>query len=104
MPIGVLIMGLAMLISGINDTQEELSAMLANDLTGDKSFTPWLASIILVGSLGMYKPIRPITDGFMALILVQLLLSSQPSLKSLTEAFKGGLNVVPLDEYRKAKQ
>lgn len=103
MPIAVFIIGLAMLTAGVNDTQDKLSALVADDFTGEKSFTPWLTSIIIIGSLGVYKPIRPIADGLMGLVFLQMLLSSQGSIKQLGDAFKG-LNIVPLDQYRKAKQ
>lgn len=101
MPIGVFLAGLAMFISGMNDTQEEFMKLLGGDIIGEKSFVPWAASIALVGALGMYRPIRPVSDAFLGLILLQLALSSVDGIKAVGDAFTpGGAKVIPLDQYR----
>lgn len=73
MPFVVIAFGIVFIIAGVRGTQGALFTLLKNDLMG---FAPWFASILVIGGLGYIKPIKPITDAFMVLLIVVLFLSN----------------------------
>lgn len=73
MPFVFLAIGLIVIVAGVRGTEATLFALLKNDIQG---FAPWFVAIITIGALGYIRAIRPITDGFMALLIVVLFLSN----------------------------
>jgi|SRR5579859_4558629 len=73
MPFVIIAFGVILVAAGIRGTQGALFTLLKNDLTG---FAPWFVSILVIGALGYVKSIKPITDGFMVLLIVVLFLSN----------------------------
>lgn len=73
MPFVFLIIGLVVIVAGVRGTETSLLSLLSNDIKG---FAPWFVAILVIGALGYIKAIRPITDGFMALLIVVLFLSN----------------------------
>ena len=105
MPLAILIIGLGMLLSGLRDTQRELGALVAGDFVGDDNFGRYLAGLMLVGSVGFIKPLRPISDGFLLLIILQIMLGSKGGFEQITKALTpGGATIIPLADYRKQTQ
>lgn len=81
----LLIVGLFMLISGVRGTHGELGALLKEDFTGENNYLKWVIAMLLVGSLGYFKPIRPIANGILALVILSLFLSNQGFFANLTK-------------------
>lgn len=73
MPFVILAFGVVLLVAGVRGTQGSLFTLLGNDLKG---FAPWFVAILFIGALGYIKPIKPITDAFMILLIVVLFLSN----------------------------
>jgi hypothetical protein len=73
MPFVILAFGVVLVVAGVRGTQGALFTLLKNDLTG---FAPWFVAILFIGALGYIKPIKPITDAFMVLLIVVLFLSN----------------------------
>lgn len=73
MPFVILAFGVILVVAGVRGTQGALFTLLKDDLTG---FAPWFVAILVIGALGYVKAIKPITDGFMVLLIVVLFLSN----------------------------
>lgn len=73
MPFAALFIGIALIVVGVQNTQQQFFSLLKNDVSG---FVPWFVSITAIGALGYIKAIRPITDAFLVLLIVVLFLSN----------------------------
>lgn len=73
MPFVFLAIGVILVVAGVRGTEAQLFTLLSGDIKG---FAPWFVAILAIGALGYFKAIRPITDGFMALLIVVLFLSN----------------------------
>lgn len=78
MPYVLLIFGEMLLISGIQGTQDDFFALLKGDFTGANSFIYWLAAIAVVGGIGYIPKMKPLSNAFLILILVVLVLHQDP--------------------------
>lgn len=81
MPFALLFVGILLVVSGVRGKQDDLFALLKSDFTGDgtfsHSFVAWLVAIGVIGGLGYFKPIRPIANAFLALVIIVLFLSNK---------------------------
>lgn len=73
MPFALLVVGLVLIISGVRGTQSDLFASVKGDFTGSNNFVYWALSILVVGALGYVPTLRPLSRGFIVLIVVGLL-------------------------------
>jgi len=76
MPFVLLVVGLALVVSAARNTQGQLTSLIKADLTGPDSFVPWIVALAIIGGLGYVKPIKPITDAFLVLVIIVLFLSN----------------------------
>jgi hypothetical protein len=81
----LIIIGLFMLITGVRGTHGELAALLKDDFTGENNYLKWVLAMLVVGSLGYIRPIRPVANGILALVIMTLFLSNKGFFAKLTE-------------------
>lgn len=77
MPIFILIIGVILIASGVNDKLGQLTDLLKEDFNPSDNgpgFHYWGLGIIGIGAIGYYKPLRPFSLMFLALIIVGILL------------------------------
>lgn len=74
MPFVLLVMGSVLLIAGVRNTQTQLYGLLRNDFTGPNNFIYWFIAILLIGALGYVPKLKPISDGFLILVILVLFL------------------------------
>jgi hypothetical protein len=75
MPFILILIGAFFLIAGARDTQGTLYTLMEKDFTGTNNFFYWFLSIMVIGGIGYIKPLRPISHGFLTLVLLGLFLS-----------------------------
>lgn len=86
MPFIVVLVGLVLIVSGARNKQNDLYNLLKSDLTGGKgSFLPWLLALFVVGGLGYIRPLKPISDAFLLLIVIVLILSNGGFFQKFTQ-------------------
>jgi len=68
-------MGLALFVAGVRDKQGDLFTLVHGDFTGAGNFIYWVLSILIVGSVGYVKDLKPLSDAFLMLILIVLFLT-----------------------------
>ncbi len=81
MPFIFLILGIMLVTTGVRDTQGDFFNLVKSDFAGNgtiqNSFLAWLLAIGVIGGLGYYKPLKPLSDGFLLLVIVVLFLSNK---------------------------
>ncbi len=75
MPFALIIIGLALLVSGVRNTQDDLYTLIEGDFTGEKNFIYWTISILVIGSIGYIRPLRPVANSFLVLVVIVLFVS-----------------------------
>jgi hypothetical protein len=53
-----------------------LFGLIKDDFTGDGNFIYWVLSILVIGSVGYVKALRPIANGFLLLVMVVLFIGA----------------------------
>jgi hypothetical protein len=74
MPFVLIIAGVVLIISAVRNTQQQLFYLLALDFTGPHNFIFWFLSILLIGALGYIPKAKPLSDGFLILVILVLFL------------------------------
>lgn len=86
----IIVIGLALLMVGIRGKVEEFHALLADDFgpNSGSNFIGWIMALLFIAAIGAYRPLRPISDGFLALIVIAILLSNQGFFARLEEQIR----------------
>ena len=74
MPFVLIIAGVLLFISGVRNTQGDLYKLLEGDFTGEDNFIYWFLSIMVIGAIGYIPKMKPFSDGFLILVIIQLFL------------------------------
>lgn len=91
MPIFLLFIGLALVISGTKGTTKDLAALVKEDFAptnGATSFGLWVVALLLVGGIGYVQKLRGLSNAFLTLVFVGLMLSNSGFFKQFTDALK----------------
>jgi hypothetical protein len=75
MPFALIIVGAAFLVAGVRNKQDDLFRLVRNDFTGPNNFIFWVISILAIGAVGYIPKLKPISDGFLALVILVLILA-----------------------------
>ena len=101
MGFALLIIGLALVSSGLQNTYPTLGATLKSDFSGTGSFWYFITGIFAVGALGYYEPLKGASRLFILLIVIVLMFDNQgffaqlrAALSSPKPSAKGAPNVV----------
>ena len=76
MPFVLLFIGVGFFVIAVRGTEKQAVALLKSEFIGANSFFPWISSIIILCALGSIKTIRPITDSFVGLVILVMLLKA----------------------------
>lgn len=89
MPLVLIIIGITLLYTEYNGTSSTLFTLVENDFTGPNSFEKYLLGLIVIGSIGYIPKVKPISDAFLALVIVVLLLKNQSFFSNLSSSLNG---------------
>lgn len=95
MPFFLLFIGILLVVVGAQGTQGKFFSLLVGDFTGPGNFVYWVVSIILIGSLGFVKTIRPLSDAFLILVLLVFVISNRGFFNQFNTAIKSGTATAP---------
>ncbi len=70
-----LLVGLVLLVAAYKGKHKELWDQVKSDFTGPGNFFYWVLAIILIVALGNIKTIRPVTDAFLGLVILVIILA-----------------------------
>lgn len=77
MALALIVIGVVFLTAAIRGTHPELFAVLKDDFTGRDNFLYWGLALFVIGAVGYYKPLRPVSHSFMVLVIIVLFLSNE---------------------------
>ena len=93
MPIFILFVGVLLVVVGINNKIPDLAGLLKEDFrpsqSGVTGFHVWIIAIFVAGSLGYIRPLKPVANAFLVLIVIALLLSNGAFFEKFTSALEG---------------
>lgn len=91
MPLFFLIIGILLVIVGINDRVDDLNTLLKEDFApsdGQPSFLLWVLIIGVIGLLGGIKSFKPVSNAFLVLLVVVVLLTNKGFIAQFTNSIK----------------
>lgn len=113
MPVFVLIVGILLVIAGLNDrlagnAQPNLVGLLKEDFKpsdGSVGFAVWILAIVFIGAIGYVKQLKPISNGFFILLFLGIFLTGSKGnaqgsgfFANLTKAFSLGPSTNPASD------
>ena len=72
----LLIIGAVLLTAAVRDTQDSLFSLAQGEFTGTNNFIYWFAAIFLIGAIGYIPKLKPISVGFLTLVIIVLALKA----------------------------
>jgi len=98
MPLILVAVGIALVIASIRGTLQSSDPqnpgfldLLYQDFVGPGNFFAWIVAIALVGAVGYYRPLRPVSVAFMILIIIVFLLAANKGGKDFFSSLSGQL-------------
>lgn len=64
------------LVAAIRGNQNDLIELLKQDFSGQNNFILWVLAIIVIVGLGTFKPIRPVSDAFLGLVILVIIIAN----------------------------
>ena len=75
MPFVLLVLGLLFLIVAVRGTQNDFFSLVKQEFTGQNNFVVWASAFIILGLIGYIKTLKPVSDAFIGLIALVLILT-----------------------------
>jgi hypothetical protein len=95
MPYAIIFIGLVFLITSFNGHEHALFTRIEGDFTGPKSFAWWFLSIAIIGGIGYVPGLKPVSNAFLALVILVLFLSNKGIFAQFNSAIKAGTTTAP---------
>lgn len=83
----LIIFGAAFILAGYHGNAAQLFTKIGGEFSGTPSFGKWAIAILTVGAVGYIKPLKPISDAFIVLVLIVLFLSNKGFFASFSQQF-----------------
>jgi drug/metabolite transporter (DMT)-like permease len=87
-PLVFLAVGILFLVLARNGTQGDFEQLLKADFVGSQSFLVWGSAILILGLVGFFKPVRPISDALIGLIILVLILGNSGAFANFNAAIR----------------
>lgn len=92
MAVVLILIALILIVAAMKGQTARVTEILQSDLQAGFSsvnqFGAWLVVILILSAVGSYKPLKPVSDGFIVLILIVFLLRNQGFFPKVVEAFR----------------
>lgn len=105
MIVGILIVGLLLIATALQNTQAELAKLLQRDLIGSQGFIVWLAAVVALGAIGYIPGLQRTSRNLILLLLVVVVLrnggiwaNAQAALQGASQAGPAPSTVSPKDQ------
>lgn len=86
----LLFIGIILFVTGVTGETEKFSETVKADLQGDGTSAPfavWVFAVLAIAFIGAYRPLRPLSDGFLSLVVLVFVLSNAGLIGEFTRAF-----------------
>lgn len=95
MIVGVLILGLLLIASSLQNTQNELAGLLRRDLLGSQGFLLWLIAVMALGAVGYIPGLQRTSRNLILLLLVVIVLRNGGVFANFQAALQGASQAGP---------
>lgn len=75
-PVILLIVGGIFMVAAIREKHKELGELLIDQMNGAQSFVRWIFAFLLLGLLGLIKPVKPLAQAMMFFVLLVMALTN----------------------------
>lgn len=82
-----LLVGFMVVVSAYKGTQKDLFQLLKADFSGSDNFFYWVTAIVVLVAIGTFQKIRPVTDAFLALVIIVIVIRQYQSGRDLFGEF-----------------
>jgi hypothetical protein len=72
---GFLFLGFMFITVAWRNKEKDLWALLKSDFTGNNNFFYWALAIIILVSIGSFRPLRPVSNAFLGLVLLVIVIA-----------------------------
>lgn len=76
MPFFLLIIGAIFLVAAVRGNQDDLIKLIKDDFSGSNNFIYWVMAIVIISMLGYIKSLKPVSDAFLGLIILVIIVAS----------------------------
>lgn len=84
MPLALILLGVLFLTAAVRGNKcngqqcsDLLFSTLKDDFTGPDNFIYWGIALFIIGAAGYYKPLKPLSNAFLGLVIIVLFLSNR---------------------------
>lgn len=102
MPLALILLGVLFLTAAVRGDKcngQQCSDLLfttfKSDFTGPNNFIYWGLALFIVGGVGYYKPLKPMSNAFLGLIVIVLFLSNQGFFQKFLEQIQSTSQIGP---------
>ena len=92
MPLFFLFVAILLIASGITGKTGDLWDLFKGDMTsknGVAGFPVWMLALFLVGAIGYARELKPLSNAFLVLVFLGMILSNRGFLEKFSQAIKG---------------
>lgn len=88
MPLALVLIGLLFLIAAVRDQLSTLLGLIKGDFTGTGNFVYFVAAIVVIGAIGYSDKLKPLSDAFLFLVILVLILHNKGVFANLQSALQ----------------
>lgn len=87
MPFVFLLIGAGLLVVVVQGNARAATKLLSSEFGGKNSFVPWVSALVILCALGYIKAVRPITDAFVGLIILVMIIVAETNGQNFFASF-----------------
>lgn len=87
MPFFLLFFGVIFMVTAVRGTQGDLFKLLKEDFAGTNNFFVWVLAIVIIVLAGNIRQIKPISDAFLGLVILVIIVANYGRGKDLIGSF-----------------
>jgi hypothetical protein len=87
-PFFLAILAIVFLVTAIRGTTTTLFGLIHDDFSGSGNYIYWVVSLLIIGSIGYVKKLQGISDMFLALVLIVMVIANKGFFAQFTAAIK----------------
>lgn len=95
MPLALIFIGVLFLVAAVRGDKcngQQCSTVLfttiKDDFTGPNNFIYWGLALFIIGAAGYYKPLKPLSNAFLGLVILVLFISNKGFFEKFMEQIK----------------
>lgn len=92
MPVFLLLIGVLLIVVAIQGNTTYMLTLVKSDVLGPQGFIMWILAVVIIVSVGYIKPVRPIADAFLGLLILVIIVAAYKNKVNLFQSFADQLH------------